>query len=79
MERIVLDTIDKRLKDAVKETPGACIRTIIRPFFLVRSESVLRRRMEMLHLRGLIRMEQTKKDVLCYPIENNNERRRDEL
>jgi len=79
MERIIQDTIDKRLQDAVEENPGACIRTIIRPFFLVRSESVLRRRMEMLHLRGLIRMEQTKKDVLCYPIENNNERRRDEL
>ena len=71
MERILQDTIDKRLQDAVEENPGACIRTIIRPFFLVRSESVLRRRMEMLHLRGLIRMEQTKKDVLCYPIDEN--------
>ena len=69
MERILQDTIDKRLQDAVEENPGACIRTIIRPFFLVRSESVLRRRMEMLHLRGLIRMEQTKRDVLCYPVD----------
>jgi len=69
MERIIQDTIDNRLQDAVKETPGANIRTIIKPFFLVRSESVLRRRMEMLHLRGLIRMEQTKRDTLCFPVE----------
>ena len=79
MERIIQDTIDKRLKDAVKENPGACVRTIIKPFFLERSEPVLRRRMEMLHLRGLIRCEKTKRDVLCFPIENDNESRRDEL
>lgn len=69
MERIIQDTIDKRLKDAVKETPGACVRRIITPFFLERSEAVLRRRMEMLHLRGLIRCVKTKRDVLCYPID----------
>ena len=79
MERIIQDTIDNRLQDAVKETPGANIRTIIKPFFLVRSESVLRRRMEMLAMRGLIRCEKTKRDVLCFPIENDNEKRRDEL
>lgn len=73
MERILQDTIDKRLQDAVEENPGACIRTIIRPFFLVRSESVLRRRMEMLHLRGLIRMEQTKRDVLCFPVDEKGD------
>ena len=79
MERIIQDTIDKRLKDAVKETPGACVRSIIKPFFLERSEAVLRRRMEMLAMRGLIKCVKTKRDVLCFPIENDNERRRDEL
>jgi len=79
MERIIQDTIDKRLKDAVKETPGVCVRQIIKPFFLERSEAVLRRRVEMLAMRGLIRCVKTKRDVLCFPIENDNERRRDEL
>ena len=73
MERIIQDTIDKRLKDAVKETPGACVRTIIKPFFLERSEAVLRRRMEMLHMRGLIRCEKTKRDVLCYPVDETGQ------
>jgi len=79
MERIIQDTIDKRLKDAVKETPGACVRSIIKPFFLERSEAVLRRRVEMLAMRGLIRCEKTKRDVLCFPVENDNEKRGDAL
>jgi len=79
MAQILLDGLDKRLQNDVKENPGACVRTIIKPYFLERSEPVLRRRMEMLAMRGLIRCEKTKRDVLCYPIENNNERRRDEL
>ena len=73
MERIIQDTIDKRLKDAVKETPGACVRTIIKPFFLERSEAVLRRRVEMLAMRGLIRCEKTKRDVLCYPVDETGQ------
>ncbi len=69
MAQILLDGLDKRLRNDVKENPGACVRTIIKPYFLERSEPVLRRRMEMLAMRGLIRCEKTKRDVLCYPID----------
>ncbi len=75
MERILLDTIDKRLKDAVKETPGANVRSVIKPFFLERSEPVLRRRMEMLAMRGLIKCVKTKRDVLVYPIDEETEKK----
>jgi len=74
MREIILDRIDRLLQDGVKENPGACIRDIIKPFYLERSEPVLRRRMEMLCLRGLIRMEKTKREILCYPIENDAKR-----
>ena len=79
MAQILLDGLDKRLRNDVKENPGVCVRQIIKPYFLERSEPVLRRRMEMLAMRGLIRCVKTKRDVLCFPIENDNEKRRDEL
>ncbi len=73
MAQILLDGLDKRLRNDVKENPGVCVRQIIKPYFLERSEPVLRRRMEMLAMRGLIRCVKTKRDVLCYPVDEKGD------
>jgi len=64
-----LDLLDKAMRHSINETPGCSIRDIIRPFLLERSESVLRDRIRALELRKLIRLERTKREVLCYPAE----------
>ena len=74
MAQILLDGLDKRLQNDVKENPGVCVRAIIKPYFLERSEPVLRRRMEMLAMRGLIKCVKTKRDVLVYPIDEETEK-----
>jgi hypothetical protein len=61
------DGLDKALKQSIDENPGACIRQIIRPFLLERSESVLRERVRALELRRMIRLQHTKREVLCFP------------
>lgn len=63
-----LDKLDKAIQKGVNENPGSSIRDIIRPFFLERSESVLRDRIRALELRQLIRLERTKKEVLCFSV-----------
>jgi len=62
-----LDLLDKAIQHSINETPGSCIRDVIRPFLLERSESVLRDRVRALALRQLIRLESTKREVRCYP------------
>jgi hypothetical protein len=62
-----LDELDVALKQRVFENPGACIRQIIQPFLLERSESVLRERIRALELRRMIRLQHTKREVLCFP------------
>ncbi len=64
-----LDKLDKKIQQGVIENPGCSIRAAIRPFLSERSESVLRDRVRALELRRLIRLEKTKKEVLCYPVE----------
>jgi hypothetical protein len=63
------DGLDIALKDRIDENPGACIRQIIQPFLLERSESVLCERIRALELRQMIRLQRTKKEVLCFPEE----------
>jgi len=64
-----LDLLDKAMQHSINEIPGCSIREIIRPFLLERSESVLRDRIRALELRKLIRLERTKREVLCFPVE----------
>lgn len=64
-----LDKLDKKIQQSIIESPGCSIRKVIRPFLFERSESVLRDRVRALELRRLIRLQKTKKEVLCYPIE----------
>ena len=65
-----LDELDQKIVNSIKRTPGERIRTIIKPFFGEKSESVLRTRILQLELRGLIQLEKTPKGpILCYPVE----------
>lgn len=63
-----LDKLDKTIWHRIEKTPGCSIREAIRPYLSERSESVLRDRVRALELRQLIRLERTKKEVLCYPV-----------
>jgi hypothetical protein len=64
-----MDKLDKKIQKGIIGNPGCSIRDAIRPFLLERSESVLRDRVRALKLRRLIRLQKTKKEVLCYPVE----------
>jgi len=66
----IQDVIDTGILTRTNENPGAHIREIIRPFLDQRSESVLRTRVEALARAGLIRLEPSKKEVRCYPMES---------
>jgi predicted transcriptional regulator len=69
MRQKPLDEVDGALLQRTSENPGACIGEIIRPFLNTRSETVLRQRIRGLDLRGLIRSQRTKKEVLLYTVE----------
>jgi hypothetical protein len=64
-----LDEIDRALLQSIEHKPGSNIREVIKPFFSQRSEHPLRKRVEALELQGLITLERTKNQVLCYPAE----------
>jgi hypothetical protein len=64
-----LDKLDKALLDRVSTVRCYSIRDLIRPFLLQRSESVLRERVRALELRKLIRLERTKREIRCSPID----------
>ncbi len=61
-----LDEFDKALLQRICEKPGLCVREIIRPFLIERSESALRARIQALELRRLIRTAKTKREVRCF-------------
>ena len=61
-----LDELDKALPDRVNETQGLPVIEVIRPFLLKKSGSALRERIRALELRQLIRLEKTKREVLCF-------------
>lgn len=63
-----LDRLDKAILNRLDENPWFSIRDVIRPFLLERSESVLRERVRALELRNLIRLDKTKREVLCFRI-----------
>jgi len=62
----VMDEIDHAEVARIEENQGACIRDIIRPFFTVKSESVLRHRIELMAAHGIIRLQKEKGVVRCY-------------
>jgi hypothetical protein len=64
-----LDDLDRALLQSIEHKPGSNIREVIKPFFSQRSEHPLRKRVEALEIRGLIKLEHTKNQVLCYPAE----------
>jgi hypothetical protein len=64
-----LDDLDKALLDRVNTIRCYSIRDLIRPFLLQRSESVLRERVRALELRKLIRLERTKREIRCTPVD----------
>jgi hypothetical protein len=64
-----LDELDKALLGRVGMVRCYSIRDLIRPFLLQRSESVLRERVRALELRKLIRLELTKREIRCSPID----------
>ena len=64
-----LDNIERGMLLYVAKHPGDCIAKVIEPFLLQRSESILRARIRGLALRKKIRLQKTRKEVLCYPVE----------
>ena len=64
-----LDNIEMGMLCYIAEHPGDCIAKVIEPFLLQRSESILRARIRGLALRKNIRLQKTRKEVLCYPVE----------
>lgn len=66
---IQIDELDNKLMCTVSEQPGISIAGVIRPLLRVRCESALRQRVRSLELQGFIRLEKTRKEVLCYPAE----------
>jgi hypothetical protein len=63
-----LDDLDKALLDRINTAKCFSICDVIRPFFLQKSESVLRERVRALELRKLIRLERTKREVRCFGV-----------
>lgn len=64
-----LDEFDRTSLQSVYEKPGMCIRDYLRDRLLELSEPAGRNRFRDLELRGLVRLQKTKHDVLVWPTE----------
>jgi hypothetical protein len=66
MKERMKDELDRQLLKSIDRNQGSCISTIIRPFLLEKSETVLRQRIRALELEKLITVKRTKKERLLY-------------
>jgi predicted transcriptional regulator len=66
MKERIKDELDRQLLKSIDKNQGSCISTIIRPFLLEKSETVLRQRIRALELEKLITVKRTKKERLIY-------------
>lgn len=62
-----LDELDKTVMHSIVENPGRCTREYLKPHLLELSEPAGRCRIKELELRGLVKLEKTKREVKVWP------------